>query len=318
MTKITVLLPVYNAARFLPETLASLRAQTLADFKILAINDGSTDESGAILDSYASQESRLQVVHQENQGFAKTLAWGVKQCKTPLIVRLDADDLALPQRFEKQYAAFQSAREKLAVLGSGFHVINTTGRAIETVKPPTMHDDITNQLWRGRSVIAHPSVMMRRDAVLAVGNYRKPFDHAEDFDLWIRISQNYALANLPEPLIRYRRHQNNVSTVNAKIQFYSTALALWDALRHRAYDNSETLPPLPQEITKDSLRSLGFSVQALSCLDALALLRQGKSSLLQKKWVAALRCALRLGAMPYSTVKALRGGVLGCVPPPQE
>jgi len=313
MSEITVLLPVYNSAKYLPETLASLRAQTLKDFTILAINDGSQDESGSILDSYAIQEPRLKIVHQENKGLTNTLAWGVEQTETPFIARIDADDLCASNRLEKQLETFRNDKSgKLAVLGSAYIPIDAKSRKIGGItQPPKTHKEIEQGLWNGQSVMAHPSVMLCREAALTVGNYRKPFDNAEDYDLWLRIMNGgYHLQNLSEPLLRYRRHDSNISMIHCKEQLYSTAVALWDARQKKA----EKETSLPYELNDQALMALGFKNKHIKQLRALSLLRRGKSQVLQRQWRKTFPLLPKLAATPLATLQAIRGGVKSSVP----
>ena len=197
-------MPVYNAVRHLDAAIASIRAQTLAELELIVVDDGSTDDSADLLARHAAADPRISVLRIPHAGVATALNHGINAARAPLIARMDGDDEALPDRLERQMA-FLSARPDVVVLGTGLEVIDLQGRPIETNPPITDPADIHELLLLG-NCLAHPTVMMRRDAVLAAGGYRPAFTAAEDYDLWLRLSERHALANLPDRLLRYRTH----------------------------------------------------------------------------------------------------------------
>ena len=227
---ISVVLPVYNAEAYVREAVESILAQSFTDFELIAINDGSTDDSGAILRELAARDTRIVLVERPNDGLISALNDGIKSARADLIARMDADDVAMPERFALQHARMVQEPE-LAVLGSFIRVMDKAGNIIRLSEYPLTPKAAARCLERGCPVI-HPAVMMRRDAVLESGGYRKAFPHAEDYDLWLRMSDlGYTIANLPQPLLNYREHGANVSQVHREVQGQLTIMA---RLSHRA------------------------------------------------------------------------------------
>ena len=221
---ISVVLPVYNAEAYVGEAVESILAQSFTDFELIAINDGSTDGSGAILRELAARDTRIVLVERPNDGLVSALNEGIESARAEFIARMDADDVAMPERFALQHARMVKEPE-LAVLGSLIRWMDRVGNIIELAKQPLTPEAIARCLEQGCPV-AHPTVMMRRGAVLKVGGYRKAFPHAEDYDLWLRMSDlGYAIANLPRPLLNYRIHDANVSAVNKEVQTLGNTLA---------------------------------------------------------------------------------------------
>ena len=221
---ISVVLPVYNAEAYVREAVESILAQSFTDFELIVINDGSTDGSGAILRELAARDTRIVLLERPNGGLISALNEGIESARADLIARMDADDVAMPERFALQHARMVQEPE-LAVLGSFTRVMDKTGNIIRLDEYPLTPKAIARCLERGCPV-AHPTVMMRRNAVLEAGGYRKAFSHAEDYDLWLRMSElGYAIANLPQPLLNYREHGANVSVVHREAQMRSVILS---------------------------------------------------------------------------------------------
>ena len=310
---ISVILPVYNAEAYVREAVESILAQSFTDFELIAINDGSTDGSGAILRELAARDTRIVLVERPNGGLVSALNDGIEMARADLIARMDADDVSMPERFALQHARMMEDPE-LAVLGSFARVMDKDGDIIHLGKYPLTPKAAARCLERGCPVI-HPTVMMRRDAVLKVGGYRKAFSHAEDYDLWLRMSDlGYAIANLPQPLLNYREHDANVSVTHRKTQVRSTILA---RIAHRAR-KARQLDPFAGVETIDT----GF-VQALppylrQGLDAeLFVNRRARLSFAGKEELnAAWQQYLRLDAetqrdisMRYFLLRLLKGAV---------
>ena len=227
---ISVILPVYNAEAYVCEAVESILAQTFTDFECIIINDGSTDGSGAILRELAERDARIVLVERPNGGLVSALNKGLEMARADLIARMDADDVAMPERFALQHARMVQEPE-LAVLGSFIRFMDKVGNIIRLVERPLTRKAIAHCLEHRGCPVAHPAVMMRRDAVLKAGSYRKAFCPAEDYDLWLRMSDlGYAIANLPQPLLNYRWHDANVSVVHLEAQRRNAILA---RLAHR-------------------------------------------------------------------------------------
>jgi len=202
MVALTVLLPVRDGERWLDAAIASIRGQTFGDFELLLIDDGSTDGTAGIIARHAAEDSRLVPLANPGSGLVSGLNFGMSRARAPLIARMDADDIALPQKFELQVARM-AAEPDLLVLGTGYFRVDGEGRRTGTVVPPVEPAELAQALQRVNA-IAHPTVVMRRKTVEAAGGYREAYVRAEDYDLWLRLAERGKLANLPEPLIEYR------------------------------------------------------------------------------------------------------------------
>lgn len=206
---VSVLLPVYNGASDLRKALDSILVQDFDNFEIIAINDGSRDSSGEILDSIA--DPRLRVIHQENKGLAATLNIGLGLARAKLIARQDQDDLSSPRRLSKQYA-YMSAHPECALLGSAAEIWVGDEPSDRVHDHPTLHGELSFDLLFNNPFV-HSSVMLRRDEVLAIGGYSTDISRQppEDYELWSRIARKYRVANLPERLLIYREVPQSMS-----------------------------------------------------------------------------------------------------------
>ncbi|MFO1062741.1 MAG: glycosyltransferase [Pirellulales bacterium] len=206
---VSIVMPVYNADRFLVEALASMQAQTFKDWELICVNDGCTDDSGRILNWFASIEPRMRLINQNNRGLVGALNRGVEAVHGSLIARMDADDIAVPDRFEKQVAFLREHPLHVAVGGSILQMdVDSDPLSLESL--PGDHEVIEERLLTRRTGMFHPTVMMRSADVFAVGAYRVEYEWVEDHDLWLRLAQRGRLANLPDLLLAYRLHSTSV------------------------------------------------------------------------------------------------------------
>jgi len=229
---VSVLLPVRNGARFLAEALESITAQTLREIEILLIDDGSTDASLAIANELARRDPRLIVLRQEQLGIVGALNAGIQAARGEYLARMDADDVAEPSRFETQ-VAFLAANPNCVVIGSDVEIIDEEGQYLGGGAYPRRHADIERALLLGsHKCLLHPTVIMRTEAVRAIGGYRADTYPSEDFDLWLRLSEVGEMANIGERLLRYRRHRDAVCVRERRRQI-SMVSHLLDAARRR-------------------------------------------------------------------------------------
>jgi glycosyltransferase involved in cell wall biosynthesis len=200
---ISVLLPVYNSGSTLNLAIESILAQDFANFEVIIIDDASTDTSAETIREYTRSDPRVRAVfHKSNFGLAKTLNEGIRIAEGEFIARMDQDDEALPHRLRTQYL-FMKSRPKIAVAGSYVFHMGKNRSKDRLAKLLTIPSEIAKAL-KTENCIYHSSVIFRRKEIIGLGGYRSGFKNAEDYDLWLRVSQLYELANIPVGLLRYR------------------------------------------------------------------------------------------------------------------
>jgi glycosyltransferase involved in cell wall biosynthesis len=211
MSRVSVLMPVFNGGKYLAAAVESILGQTHAEFEFLVLDDGSTDSTLQILKRYAARDKRLQIVSRENRGLVASLNELLGLAKGPLIARMDADDISLPQRFSRQVRFLQEHSE-VVCLGGNCEAIDESGRVLAPLRYETTNDAIQAILLTGRTHICHPTAMMRRESLASVGGYDGNYLLAEDLDLWLRLGEVGQLANLGGPsILKYRFHGHSLS-----------------------------------------------------------------------------------------------------------
>lgn len=206
--KVTVFVAVYNGDAFLAETIESVLTQTYRDFELLVIDDCSIDRTAEILQAF--DDPRLRVERNErNRGRTYTRNRGLQLGRGELLAVLDADDVCEPERLARS-VAFLESHPDVAAVGSAATYVDEVGRPLFVNRVPTDSRLIRERLFTVNCFV-HSSVMLRREWALAVGGYDERLSQAEDYDLLLRLSARHALANLPEPLVRYRIHGGQVS-----------------------------------------------------------------------------------------------------------
>lgn len=222
--KIGVVIPVYNSERHLEQSIDSILSQTFKDFEIIAIDDGSTDKSSAILNNYSVSDRRVRVFrNQENLGVSRSLNLGVVLSRSEYIARMDSDDISHPERFSLQ-VEFLEKNKDIYIVGSCFDSVS---------------EDLKNLIWRNdvektpedirrtlldRCCIGHPTVMMRRRLFEILGGYSEKQEHytIEDYELWLRASKRFDIANLSQFLLTHRVYNNQISSRLSEIQKLNT------------------------------------------------------------------------------------------------
>jgi glycosyltransferase involved in cell wall biosynthesis len=246
---ISVLMPAYNAERYIAETVESILVQTFRDFEFLIIDDGSTDRTPEILADYAGRDGRIRLVRRENRGLVTTLNELISLARGPLLARMDADDIAMPQRFERQVAFLQSHPEVVAV-GSRVIAIDPDGDELFEMCREENHEAIDSaNMKRQGGTFMHPAVMMRAGAVRSIGGYRTEYHLCEDMDLWLRLAEVGKLYNIQEILLKYRQHMSSRGYVHQSAQDQLLMRAVQDACTRRGLpfveEKAGTLPPAP-------------------------------------------------------------------------
>lgn len=206
---VSVVMPVYNGERYLKEAVESVLNQTLSDFEFIIINDGSTDNTCAILKSFT--DGRGNLIDQEHQGLIASLNRGLAIARGEYVARMDSDDIALPDRLEKQ-VAFLRAHPEIGILGTACRLIDEGGLDLGVMRWP-IHDLEIRWTSLLSSPFGHPTVMVRRDILMRDGlKYDEAFQRVEDYRLWTRVLSHTRGGNLDEPLLRYRVHPDRVTS----------------------------------------------------------------------------------------------------------
>jgi glycosyltransferase involved in cell wall biosynthesis len=221
----SVLLPVYNAERYLRPAVDSVLAQTFTDFEVILLDDGSTDGSLRILEEYAARDARCRVVSRENKGLIATLNEGLQLARGEIIFRMDADDVCRPQRFALQLE-FLARHPGCVAVGGRVQLVDEEGLPIMEMIDCYRHAAIDAALLSGRPAIAHPSVAMRATVARAVKGYDKAYPHAEDHDFFLKLAELGELANLEEVVLEYRQHHQSVGYTQAVVQANSIIRAV--------------------------------------------------------------------------------------------
>lgn len=231
--KISVVMCVYNAERFVAETIRSVLGQTCDDFELIAVNDGSRDGSLAILRRFERDDPRVRVISRENRGIAPSANEGIAAARGRYVARHDSDDLSFPTRLEKQ-AAYLDAHPDVVAVGAQMQITDPYGLPVDQTTFPLDHAGIERELLRGSGWnLPQPAAMFRREAFERVGRYREQFSNSEDLDLFLRLALVGRLANLPEPLVAWRRHLQSVNHARGASQAAMKRDIISDALRAR-------------------------------------------------------------------------------------
>lgn len=198
---VTVLMAVHNGARFLREAIESTLGQSFGAFEFLIVDDGSTDATRAIIDSYGDPRIRV-VANDRNLGLSASLNRGIRLARGRYIARIDADDVSEPDRLEQQFA-FMERHPEIALLGSWYTIIDEHGATVGRRWVPCDQHEIRWML-RFCSAFAHSAVMIRRSVLDDVGLYDESLTYALDWDLWVRIAARARVHNLDRFLVRWR------------------------------------------------------------------------------------------------------------------
>jgi glycosyltransferase involved in cell wall biosynthesis len=205
---VSVIMPVFNCERYISEAIESILTQTLDDFELILINDGSTDDTGIIAHSFRDPRIRF-FENNHNQGLVATLNMGLELARSEIVARMDGDDVSMPIRLEEQYR-FMHEHPEIGIAGCAVQIIDQDGRPIRIWRFPT-DPALIRWILIFTNPTAHSSVMMRKSLVQGVGGYHDYL--AEDIDLWERLTQLTQLTNLPFVLLKLRMHNSNKSNL---------------------------------------------------------------------------------------------------------
>ncbi len=230
---VSVALPVRNSAATLPRALASLAAQTLGDFEVVAVNDGSADETPATLDAWARRDARIRIIHTPPLGLVHALNRCLEEAQAPLVARMDADDVCLPDRLAAQQALFEADTRLglvscLARFGGERHSAAGYAAHVDWCNSVLDPHAIPLRLFQ-ESCLPHPTVMLRRDFALRYGGYRSgPFP--EDYEFWLRLAaHDIPMAKVPEYLLEWNDPPTRLSRTDPRyaVEAFYTVKAQW-------------------------------------------------------------------------------------------
>ena len=241
--KVTVLMSVYNGEKYLREAVDSILGQTFKDFEFLIVNDGSTDKSGEILESY--NDPRIEIINNnKNIGISKSRNKGLRIARGKYIAVMDADDISLPRRLEKE-VEFLEQNRNMGLVGTDYLIINEKGKVIHAVRCINGYRELKIKLLEGNQ-FAHGSIMFKKECTKKVGFYREEFMLALDYDLILRISEKFEVSNIPEFLYKWRINIESVSVKKKALQDKYALMAI-EFAKERRQSGKDKLQSLKKE-----------------------------------------------------------------------
>lgn len=297
--KVSVVMAVHNGARYLGDSVDSVLRQTLPALELIIVDDGSTDSTPALLRQFSAIDPRIRVITLRHGGLPKALNVGIQTSASEFIARMDADDLCMPHRLERQYE-FLSANSGVVAVGTQIRDIDDAGFPIADSRSlPLDHAGIDAWNLRGGGGINHPSSMIRRSQLATIGGYRDEFSTAQDLDLFLRLAEVGQLANLSETLLCYRRHLG-MAGVQRQIEQRANAIrACHDAHKRRGLEfEPGRLPKVLFPAPPDQRRFWALAAMGNGYFQTSW--RQSKALLLNhpfawQSWDTLLRHSLRFG-----------------------
>lgn len=223
--KVTVLMSVYNGEKYLREAIDSILNQTFGDFEFLIIDNGSMDGTAAILRDY--RDDRIKPISNKNKlSLAESLNKGLALARGQYTARMDADDISLPERLEKQ-AKFLDANPAICVVGSWWKNIDKNNKVIGLMRVPARDYECAFMMFaKGENPVGHPCVMYRTAKIKESGGYDPEYKNAEDVELWFRLNvRGFQIANIPETMILYRLHGGQMSAASRAAAYHHRALS---------------------------------------------------------------------------------------------
>lgn len=243
--KVSVIMSVYNAELYLAESIESILNQTYKNFEFIIIDDCSTDSSLDILNIYSQQDSRIKILQKKQnkgtQGFIENLNWGINEAQGEYIARMDADDISMPHRFEKQ-VNFLDQNQSIFIVGAQIDLIDKSNKVIGEKIAACNNNDIQKKMLKTIQLY-HPVIMFRNQNI----KYREKTWYCEDYDLYLRlITEGKKMANLNEKLLQYRILNNSISRNNKFIKylFLNKVFEMYYERKIKNIDSYNTIQPI--------------------------------------------------------------------------
>ncbi|WP_289020808.1 glycosyltransferase [Desulfobacter postgatei] len=281
---ISVIMGVYNGEKYVSRAVESILNQTYKNFEFIIINDGSTDNTKKILESYSDQ--RIRLFHQENIGLTKTLNKGLEKARGEFIARQDADDISHRSRLERQ-VRYLERRPDINLAGTHINFIDKNGKRFSTWRPPETHSDILNALTR-YNCFCHGSVIFRKSCLEKTGPYNEFFLYTQDYDLWCRIAECFKVTNIPEVLYDFRKEAGTISRkkLSTQLDYHFLTIVLSKERIKKKIGGLTNLPNMsPFEILK---KIYGFSYFEINKFKSQHYLSYFKEALKMKDYFYAL------------------------------
>lgn len=209
--KISIIMAVYNGGEFLSDSILSILNQTYKDFEFIIINDGSTDNSLKIVEDLQKNDGRIKIINNaQNLGLTKSLNVGFFASKGEYIARLDAGDISLPERIEKQ-VEFLDENKNIGLVGAWMYIINTKGEVLREIKYPTGDKKLKKALINYNPFV-HSSIMIRREILPKMNIYDEDYKYTQDYKLYFDLYPYIEFANIPITLVKYRKSPNSITS----------------------------------------------------------------------------------------------------------
>jgi len=244
--KISVLTCCFNAERFVSESIFSILNQTCGDFEYIIVDDGSVDGTAGLLKEFGERDRRVEVYTKSNTGFTDSLNFGLEKASGDWIARLDADDIALPDRLEKQLHRAEQD-DSLVLLGGGCVEIDGEGNTVKSHRYPDSHHELLSRLEKTKPFFPHSSAFIRRSRLVEMGGYDRRYVRSQDCDLFLRMAETGEIGCLHVPVVKLRKHSGMVSNIDSgRLQHLYGAVAVFCHYRRKlgledpsAYDDEQ-------------------------------------------------------------------------------
>ena len=257
--KVSVVMPMYNAAPYADEAIRSIRNQSVGDFELLIIDDGSSDGSAQIAARHEREDKRVILHGLAHEGISHAMNFGLAKARGEYVAIMHADDVASQNRFERQIQVLDRNHD-IGVLGTAYRLVNQNGKVIAKIGNPERPEQCRAALLAGNNCICNHSAMVRRGAFEQAGLYLQELWPSEDYDMWLRISEFTGVANLNECLETYRYHFENAS-YRKTLQQAVAMVAAQAAAEARQSRNCLA----PREVSWEALKEIGVKEEALLC-----------------------------------------------------
>jgi len=210
--RVSVVIPAFNYAHFLPKAIQSVLQQTFCDFELIIVDDGSTDATAEVVKAYLKDE-RVRYIYQENRGLSAARNTGIRQARGEYIALLDADDLWLPEKLERQLQVFEREGSGVALVYCFIEYVDEYGKVLESVKePPVENPTLGDLLYANWILGSGSSVLIKKEAFDRVGFFDEELRSLEDMNMWLRILHEYGSSRADEVLVRIMRHRGSMQS----------------------------------------------------------------------------------------------------------